>query len=278
MRLGGPVFGDVSTPEKWAAAVKRHGYRAAYCPVKGDTNEATISAYAQAAKANDIVIAEVGAWSNPISPDESERQKAIQHNIAQLTLAEQIGARCCVNISGSRNPDQWDGPHRDNLTNETFELIVQTVQTILDAVKPKHTFYTLETMPWAFPDSTDSYLRLIKAIDRPAFAVHLDPANLVNCPARFLNSAAFLKDCFARLGPYTKGCHLKDITLSGKMTVHLDEVAPGKGGLDYHTLLTELDRLDKDTPAMLEHLSKEEEYAEAARHIRKLASELGITL
>jgi sugar phosphate isomerase/epimerase len=278
MRLGGPVFGDVSTPEKWIATVRRHDYQAAYCPVKADAGEAAISAYAQAAKEADIVIAEVGAWSNPISLDESVRQKAIQHNIAQLTLAEQIGARCCVNIAGSRNPDQWDGPHRDNLTNETFDLIVQTVQLIIDAVQPKHTFYTLETMPWAFPDSTDSYVRLIKAIDRPAFAAHLDPANLVNCPERFLNSTAFLKDCFARLGPHTKGCHLKDITLSGKMTVHLDEVAPGKGGLDYHTLLTELDRLDPDTPAMLEHLSREEEYADAAHYVRKIAAELGITL
>ena len=278
MRLGGPVFGDVCTPEKWIAALKRHGYRAAYCPVKADADAATIDEYAHAAKANDIVISEVGAWSNPISPDESARQKAIQHNIAQLILAERLRAHSCVNISGSRNPDQWDGPHRDNLTNETFDLIVQTVQGIIDAVQPRHTFYTLETMPWAFPDSTDSYLRLIKAIDRPAFAAHLDPANLVNCPARFLNSTAFLKDCFARLGPHVKGCHLKDITLSGKMTTHLDEVAPGKGGLDYHALLTELSRLDPDTPAMLEHLSKEDEYEDAARYVRKIAAEISVTL
>ena len=29
------------------------------------------------------------------------------------------------------------------------------------------------------PDSADSYVRLIKAVDRDAFGVHLDPANLV---------------------------------------------------------------------------------------------------
>ncbi len=34
MRLGGPVFGDVSDPEEWIAAHKAAGYRAAFCPVE----------------------------------------------------------------------------------------------------------------------------------------------------------------------------------------------------------------------------------------------------
>ncbi len=92
MRLGGPIFGDTSTPEKWIALVREKGYRAAYCPVKADASAEVIAAYAQAAREADIVIAEVGAWSNPISPDEDTRQKAIAHCQAQLRLADQIGA------------------------------------------------------------------------------------------------------------------------------------------------------------------------------------------
>lgn len=40
---------------------------------------------------------------------------------------------------------------------------MQNVRQIVDAVKPKRTFYTLETMPWVIPDSPDSYLKLIEA-------------------------------------------------------------------------------------------------------------------
>lgn len=275
MRLGGPVFGDTSTPELWIAALRAAGYGAAYCPVDNAADAATIRAYADAAAEAGIVIAEVGAWSNPLAPDEVERAAAVAHCQKQLALANAIGARCCVNIAGSCGT-QWDGPHPDNLTEATFDLIVKTVQTILDVVRPTRTFYALETMPWMYPDSPDSYLRLLQAIDRPQFAVHLDPANMISSPQRFYGNSDFLRDCFTKLGRHIQSCHGKDIALGSQMTIHLDEVRPGLGGLDYRTFLTELDKLPADTPLMLEHLPSAEEYALAAQYICPLAEELGI--
>ena len=69
-------------------------------------------------------------------------------------------------------------------------MIVETIRSIIDAVKPTRTFFTLETMPWAYPDSPDTYLRLFKAIDRKQFAVHLDPVNLVCSPQRYYGNGA----------------------------------------------------------------------------------------
>jgi len=277
MRLGGPIFADYSDPEGWIAALRRHGYSAAYCPVQSQDDPATIQAYADAARDADIVIAEVGAWSNPISPDEDTRRAAVTKCQEQLALADEIGARCCVNIAGSRS-QRWDGPHPDNLTPDTFDLIVETVRGIIDAVKPKRTFYTLETMPWIYPDSADSYLRLMEAIDRERFAVHLDPVNLVCSPQRYFNNGALIHECFAKLGPYVRSCHAKDVSLSEEMTTHLDEVRPGLGYLDYGVYLQELDRLDPDTPLMVEHLKTEEEYALAVSYIRSVADEVGVMI
>jgi sugar phosphate isomerase/epimerase len=269
------VFEDCSAPEGWIAALRRLGYRAAYCPLDGSPGDDAVQAFAGAAQAADVVIAEVGVWNNPLSPDEPTRYAALALCQERLALADAIGARCCVNIAGSRG-EQWDGPHPDNLTDATFDLIVETVRHIIDAVKPKRTFYTLEPMPWMYPDSADSYLRLICAVDRQQFAVHLDPVNLVSSLQRFYNNGALIRECFARLGPYIKSCHAKDITLSGKLTVHLDEVRPGLGGLDYRVYLQELNRLDPDTPLMLEHLSTAEDYALSAGYIRSVAQELNI--
>ena len=277
MRLGGPIFGEISNPDSWAEAVKNHGYSAAFCPVNIDSDESTIDAYIEAAKKADIVIAEVGAWSNPVSIDDAERQAALERCRTQLALADRVGANCCVNISGSRGP-KWDGPHPDNLIDDTFDLIVESVRSIIDDVKPTRTFYTLETMPWAYPDGPDSYLRLIKAIDRVQFAVHLDPVNIINSPERYFRSGDLIRDCFAKLGAYMKSCHAKDITLANNLTVHLDETRPGLGRLDYATYLRELDRLDPDIPLMLEHLPSAEEYALGAEHIRSVAEEVGITI
>jgi len=277
MRLGAPVFGDCPGPEAWVSALKRKGYRAAYCPVTSKHDDSAVRAYAEAAEAAGVVIAEVGAWSNPLSPDDETRRAALTLCQEQLALADRLGARCCVNICGSRG-QKWDGHHPENFTEETFDLIVETARKIIDAVKPTRTFYTLETMPWMYPDSADNYLSLIAAIGRDRFAVHFDPVNLVCSPQRYYGSGAMLEECFAKLGPHIKSCHAKDITMSEGFMVHLDEVRPGLGNLDYAAFLRGLARLDPDIPIMLEHLATEEEYDLAAEYVRSVADKEGIAL
>jgi sugar phosphate isomerase/epimerase len=253
------------------------GYRAAYSPVDASASADVIAAYRRAALESDIVIAEVGAWSNPLSPDPAEAAKAVEHCKRQLDLAERLGALCCVNIAGGCGA-QWDGPHPDNLKKTTFERIVRDTRAIIDAVQPQTATYSLEPMPWVFPNSPDSYLELMRAIDRKGFGVHLDPVNMINCPERFLDNAAFLDECFDKLGDHILSVHAKDITLSGKLTVHLDEARPGDGGLCYRTFLNRMNRLHPDTPFMLEHMAQQSDYRIAADHVRHIASELNITL
>ena len=77
IRLGGPVFEQTDDPELWVQAHKSLNYSAAYCPVDADAADDVVSAFEQVARGANIVIAEVGAWSNPISVDESERKQAI---------------------------------------------------------------------------------------------------------------------------------------------------------------------------------------------------------
>lgn len=276
MRLGAPLPQHYSDPGSWIAALQERGYRAAYCPV--DQSDSMVESYVQAAQDADVLIAEVGAWSNPLNPDEHERRKAIDYCQQRLALAEAIGARCCVNISGSRG-SVWDGPHPENLTDETFDLIVETVRTIIDAVQPTRTFYTLETMPWLYPDSAESYVQLLHAIDRKQFAVHFDPANLVNSPQHYYHSGALIREFVSRLGSSIKSCHARDVVLTGGfLPIHLDECRPGLGTLDYHMLLRELERVDSDMPLLLEHLKREEDYALGTHYIRTIAHEVKVPL
>lgn len=272
MRLGGPVF-STDTPEAWVAAHQAAGYTAAYWPNVPREQEA---AYVQAAADANLLIAEVGAWSNPLSPDPETRKQAVAWCQHQLAVADRVGARCCVNIAGSLG-EKWDGPFAADLTEDAFAQIVETTREIIDAVKPTRTYYSLETMPWMYPDSAECYRALIDAIDRERFAVHLDPVNLINCPQRYFQNAQLLRDAFATLGPQVRSCHAKDIRMADNLTVHLDEVAPGDGKLDYTAFLQALTELDPDTPLMLEHLP-EEDYPRAAAYIRAVASEAGITL
>lgn len=276
VRLGGPVFEKYNGPDQWIEALKGRAYRAAYCPVQPGTDQVTIKAYEKAAQDNDIVISEVGAWSNPISVHADEAAKAIEKCIGALDLADEIGANCCVNVSGSRNPEYWAGPHKDNLTRDTFDLVVETTRKIIDAVKPTHTFFALEAMPWSFPDSAETYLELIQAINRKAFAVHLDPVNMIRSPREYYNNGALIKEIFATLGPHIRSCHAKDITLREDNYIpQLDEVRAGLGNLNYSVYLKELSGL-KDIPLMLEHLNTDEEYKKAAEYIRDVGKSIEV--
>ncbi len=269
MKLFGPDGANTNSPADWISEIKRLGYEVGCVPLSPDCSDAELDAYLNAAKQSNIVIGEVGAWSNPIDPDSGKARAAIAHCKERLAWAERIGARCCVNIAGSRNLNQWDGPHPDNFSQATFDLIVETTREIIDAVNPTRTFYTLETMPWIFPSSPDEYLDLLREIDRPGFAVHLDPVNMINCPARAYNTGNFLRECFAKLGPYIKACHAKDIVLRNDLTLHIDECLPGTGLLDYDVFLCELAKLDQNTVIGLEHLSNAE-YPVAAHYIREV--------
>jgi len=274
IRLGGPVWGDLKDPNEWVKVIKAKGYSAALCPVSIGADEQTIKSFAKAAKEANIIIAEVGAWSNPISSDEEARKEAVKKCKDSLALAELIGASCCVNVTGSRG-DSVVGPHPDNLKKETFDMIVQITREIIDEINPLRTFFALESLPWSYPDSVDSYLDLIKAIDRKALAVNLDPVNMINSPSKYYNNSDLIIECFEKLGPYIKNCHAKDIKLRDAYTIHFDDVTLGTGGVDFKTYLACLSKL-KDIPLMMEHMNTSEEYEKAAQTLKTIGSSTGI--
>jgi L-ribulose-5-phosphate 3-epimerase UlaE len=131
-------------------------------------------------------------------------------------------------------------------------------------------------MGWSLPDSPDACLRMLKAVDRRAFAVHLDPCNLVNSPARYYRSADLVRECYAKLGPHLASVHVKDLAWDVEMAVHFREVRAGLGSIDHAAWLAEHARTCPDVPLMLEHLSGEAEYDAARDHIRAAGDRLGI--
>lgn len=277
MLFGGQILKPWQTPQEWLDRVQEMAYTAVYFPVDHTAPESLIDQFQTLCAQENLVIAEVGAWSNPMSRDPAIAQASLTTCIEQLKLADRIGAACCVNISGSLS-DRWDGPHPDQLSQAAFDQIVRVVRQIIDEAAPRQTDFTLELMPWMLPDSPETYLELLQAIDRPRFAVHLDPVNIMSSPRACLDTAAVLNHCFDQLGPYIRSCHAKDVRLESQLTTHINEVIPGQGSLDYRVYLQRLDQLGRPVPLMMEHLSTHEDVAAAARYIRGIASELKLTL
>lgn len=269
MKLGGPIFGPTEDLDAWAREVREFGYEAVNPPFGPAASSETKRDFVRICKANGWVVAEVGIWNNPLAGDETLRRTALDRCVACLALAEELGARCAVNIAGSRG-SVWDGPDSRNLDEDTFDQIVEQVRFIVDAVRPTRTFYTLETMPWIFPDSPESYLRLLRAVDRPAFGAHLDVANMIHSPPRFFGHVAFSRRCVETLGPWVKSVHIKDLSLRPELTVHIEERVPGDGELDLGAMLRAMDLLPADTPLLVEHLSSGDACHRALAHVRSL--------
>jgi sugar phosphate isomerase/epimerase len=213
---------------------------------------------------------------NLLDADPEKRRQNLATVADGLALADAVGARCCVDIAGSFNEKIWYGPNPDNLSPRFFDAAVENARKIIDAVKPRRAKFCYEMMGWAIPDSPESCLRLIKAVDRPAFAVHLDPCNLINSPERFYRNTDLLNACFDKLGRWIVSCHAKDLSWEVEMNLHFREVIPGQGTLDYATYLRRLVALPEPPPLMLEHLAKPEEYAQARKHVVEVGRAQGI--
>jgi sugar phosphate isomerase/epimerase len=276
VRLGGPVFHAPADPEGLALAHRKLGYRAAYCPTIPLSDKERLRDTVKAFAKHDVVLAEVGRWCNLLDRNPEKRAANLRTVSDGLALAEALSARCCVDIAGSFSIDSWFGPHPKNLSAEFFDACVESARKIIDAVQPRRTKFCFEMMGWALPDGPDSYLKLIKAIDRPAMGVHLDPCNAVNSPDRFYHNTALLNECFDKLGPWIASCHAKDLTWDVEMNVHFREVCPGAGALDYATYLKRVAALPGEVPLMLEHLKDATEYDRARRHIMEVGEKAGV--
>jgi sugar phosphate isomerase/epimerase len=276
IRLGGPVFLKSSDPSELAREHRRLGYSAAYCPeVKAD-DAARLREIERAFAAENVIIAEVGAWSNMLDPDAAKRRENLRMVSSRLAVAEAVGARCSVNIAGSFNPKVWFGPEPRNLSREFFDATVENCRRVIDEVQPKRTRFTIEMMGWALPDGPDSYLELIRAVDRPSFGVHIDVCNVINSPSRFYYNRKVIAECFEKLGRWVVSCHAKDLAWPVEMNVHFVEVVPGRGEVDYTEYLRQVAGLPVDAPLMLEHLKTAEEYEEGKQYIRRVARSLGL--
>jgi sugar phosphate isomerase/epimerase len=272
LRLGGPIFTKSRDPVELAREHRKLGYRAAYCPMADLKDSARIEAIRKAYAAEDVLIAEVGAWVGMLNPSPEKSRTNLQYISDRLALADAVGARTCVTLPGSFHP-KGTGPDPRNYSTEFFDTTVENCRKVIDAVKPTRTKLSVEMLAWSLPDSADSYLRLMTAVDRPGFGVHIDACNTVNSTEKYFRNAALIEDLFRTLGRWVLSCHAKDLW---GYKVHLAETVPGRGGIDYRAYLRALATYAPEAPLMLEHLDTPEEYEEGKQYIKKVGTEVGI--
>ena len=265
-------------------ALKKKGFSAAIAGVDPwhTTKDSVVRELKASLKQHDIVIFEVGGYRNLLHTDTKVRNENYKHIARCLEAAERIGCPMVGTISGSCNPegnkfgDNY-AVHPDNWTLDTWKLLLKGLRRILDDTSGLKAAIGMEAQVTTNIDGPLSHRRLMDDMGSERIKVNLDPTNMVHLYNHF-HTTELITECFDLLGEDIFGCHAKDsYVLPHSQTVHVQEVCPGRGSLDYETYLVRLSRMKWPRTLLPEHIPADQ-FEEAYAYIRKTAAKAGVRI
>lgn len=233
-------------------------------------------AYGEMVRSHGLTVGEVGYWQNLLTRDSALRAHRIAAVQELLLRADAMGADCVVTLVGSFNDAGALSPHADNWGHRARTTARENCLRILDGPDLRHTRYALE--PWCntFFHGPEAVREFLDQVGHPRLALHLDQMNMHSVETYF-QSTAVIARTFDLLADRVASVHAKDLRWHPSyMFLRLDEVMPGGGVLDYDLFLYRLTTLDPDIAVFVEHWDSAEQFVEAIRRLRAMATREGI--
>lgn len=198
-----------------------------------------------------------GYWQNLITPDETARAQSVKVLQAALRLAGWMGARGIDTGPGSMNPAGPWFPHPDNWTVSAENQLIRSLKECAPAAEDAGVLLSLESHSLVTPRTPEIAARILDAVNSPFVRCDYDSANWITLETIFDTGAA-LNAHFDLLGHHICSAHAKDIWVENRLAIHLQDGCPGKGLMDFGTLMRRLEGLDPDYPLIAEGNSSEE--------------------
>jgi sugar phosphate isomerase/epimerase len=245
-------------------------------------SESQASEVRAATKEHNLVIFEVGGYRNILHTVESSRQANLKHLARCLEAADRIGTKMVGTITGSRNPEgnQFSdnyAVHPDNWTLETWKMTISGIQQILKDTSGCKSVLGMEAQVTTNLDGPQAHRNLMEDVGSDRVKVNFDPTNMVHLWNHF-HTTKLINECFDMLGEDIFGAHAKDsYVFPHSQTVHIQEVCPGRGSLDYETYLLRLSHMKWPRALLVEHIPSDQ-FAEAHVYIRKVAAKVGVKI
>ena len=247
-----------------------------------DMNDSGLRELRDALRQHDVVVFEIGGYRNLIHTDPAVRRDYQKRIAYCLEAAEKIGCPMVGTISGSRNPEGNEfldnyAVHPDNWSLETWNILIGSLRQILKDTAGLKAAIGMEAQVTTNIDGPLAHLRLMEDMGDDRIKVNLDPTNMVHLHNHF-RTTELINECFDMLGEDIYGCHAKDsYVLPHSQTVHVQEVCPGRGNLDYETYLVRLSRMKWTRSLQPEHIPADQ-FDEAYSHIRTVAAKVGVKI
>ena len=209
-------------------------------------------------------VALIGAYFNPVHPNEAKIQKGIDVFSDYLSLTSHLGCDVVGSETGSYMGDPW-GYHPDNRTAEAQTRVVEVFTALADTAAQYGARIGIEGAFNHVCHTPDVLFDVIKRINRDNVGVIFDLYNYLDI-SNYLDAYSILSRGHELFGKDIILYHLKDFKLSdGKLL----QCAVGDGILDYERIISEIYSVNPDATLVFEGTA-DADIAASAAYIRKI--------
>ncbi len=126
-------------------------------------------------------------------------------------------------------------------------------------------------------DTPQRVRELVDAVGSPALKFNYDPVNFTGTVKQVHDTRIILKQLKEWMGPFTIVAHAKDCALGDALVVHIHEVVPGTGTMNYEMFMKDFQELAPDGFFIIEHLPADEAL-QAQKNVVALAKRYNVPL
>jgi sugar phosphate isomerase/epimerase len=217
-----------------------------------------------------------GFWQNLVNPDETQRAQAVRVLRGAIQLAGWMGCRGIDTGPGSMNPRGPWFPHPYNWTPPARAQLIKSLKECAPVAEASGVYLSMEGHQLVTLESAEVTAAILDAVNSPWVTCDYDSANWLTLKEAFDPTPAINRH-FDVLGKRIVSCHAKDVWLEDKLSIHIQDGCPGKGNLDFRTVITRMEALSPEYPVLPEGNVTEDLPAVVAL-FHKLADELGIEI
>lgn len=204
-------------------------------------NELFIKELSQALKSNEIEVAMLGAYFNPVHSNKKKVAQTVDYFKKHLKMAKQFHTTLVGTETGSYNDDQWTF-HEKNSSEEAFLEVKKVFSELLPVAKEEGIYLAIEPAYQHVISSPQRLRRLLDELNHDHIRVTFDLFNLLSIHT-YQNQHAIVDEMIELFNEDIRVIHAKDFIIENGT---LKQVAPGQGLLDYPYLLEKISQLPTD--------------------------------
>ena len=207
----------------------------------------------------------IGAYFNPVHPDEQKIKNGIAVFKDYLSLAKDFGGSIVGSETGSYNGDKWTY-HPQNRTDEAVKRVVNTFSELCEYAQDCGVNVGMEGAFGHVCWNVKTLDRAVKAIGRSNIRFIFDLYNYLD-GSNVDKMYDILDEGLQTFGDRICVFHIKDCTVSEDGS--LKQCGVGKGIFDYSRILSEIKKVCPDANLVFEGTTGED-IVPAVAHIKKL--------